>query len=94
MHKKKKFDIVFVLYEGNIHIVIKKQPRRFIMAITKEYVLKALNEGRVTCNFKGGASSIDPQKAREFLLKNLDRTFDSRYEVDLSFEQKYAKQLD
>lgn len=63
------------------------------MAITKEYVLTALNEGRVTCNFKGGASSIDPEKAREFLLNNLDRSFNPAYAVDLSFEQKYADKL-
>lgn len=63
------------------------------MAITKETVIKALNEGRVTCNFKGGALAINPEKAREFLLNNLDRSFDPMYAVDLSFEKKYAAKL-
>ena len=64
------------------------------MAMTKEDVIEALNEGRVTCNFKGGSEAINPQKAREFFLKNLDRSFNPTYDVDLSFEQKYANLLD
>ena len=59
------------------------------MALTKEEIIEALNEGRITCNVSGTAP-ISPQKAREFLLANLDRLFDPRYKVDLSFEEKHA----
>lgn len=61
------------------------------MAMTKEEVIAALNEGRVTCNFKGRlARMITPQKAREFFLDNIDRSFDPGYDVDLSVEREYA----
>jgi len=36
---------------------------------------------------------VTPQQARKFLLSNLDRIFDPKYEVDLSFEKKYAHLL-
>lgn len=62
------------------------------MSITKEEVLEALNEGRITCNVVGSAK-ITPMEARKLLLANLDRAFDPRYAVDLSFEDKYAHLL-
>ena len=60
--------------------------------LTKEEVIEAVNEGRVTCNTSGTAK-ISCQKAREFLFANLDRVFDPKYKVDLSFEDKYAHLL-
>ena len=60
--------------------------------LTKKEVLEALEEGRVTCNISGSAN-ITPQEARKLLLANLDRAFDPRYAVDLSFEDKYAHLL-
>lgn len=62
------------------------------MPITKEEIVEAINEGRVTCNIHGNAK-ISPQQAREFLLANFDRSFDPKYKVDLSFEDKYAHML-
>lgn len=62
------------------------------MPMTKEEIIEAINEGRVTCNISGNAK-ISPQQARELLLANLDRFFDPKYKVDLSFEDKYAHML-
>ena len=63
------------------------------MMITKEEILEALREGRVSCNLKGADSSFGPREAGKFLVKNLDRVFDPRYKVDLSFEKTYANML-
>ena len=63
------------------------------MTITKEEILEALKEGRVSCNLKGADSSFGPREAGDFLVKNLDRVFDPNYHVDLSFEDKYAEML-
>lgn len=63
------------------------------MTITKEEVMAALDAGRVTCNLKGNVASFGPQKARDFLVKNLDQILDPESRVDLSFERKYSDLL-
>lgn len=63
------------------------------MDITKDEILEALKEGRITCNLKGDVDSFTPQDARDLLLSNIDRFFDPKYNIDLSFEDKYSNLL-
>ena len=63
------------------------------MAITREEIIDALRDGRVSCNLKGDDASFGPREAGDFLIKNLDRVFDPKYRVDLSFEKKYEHML-
>ena len=63
------------------------------MDITKDEILEALQEGRITCNLKGDIASFTPQDARDLLLSNIDRFFDPKYDIDLSFEDKHADLL-
>ena len=63
------------------------------MDITKDEILEALKEGRITCNLKGDVDSFTPQDARDLLLSNIDRFFDPKYNIDLSFEDKYYNLL-
>ena len=63
------------------------------MVITKDEILEALKEGRITCNLKGDVDSFTPQDARDLLLSNIDRFFDPKYNIDLSFEDKYSNLL-
>ena len=63
------------------------------MAITREEIIDALRDGRVSCKIKGDDTSFGPREAGDFLVKNLDRIFDPKYRADLSFEKKYEHML-
>lgn len=80
---------------GNVDAARESASERKVatMTITKEEVMEALDAGRVTCNLKGNVASFSPQKAREFLVENLDQILDPASRVDLSFERKYSDLL-
>lgn len=86
---------LIVAKDGNLDAARESASERKVVAmmITKEEVMEALNAGRVTCNLKGNVSSFSPQKARDFLLDNLDQILGQDSRVDLSFEKRYEDML-
>ena len=59
--------------------------------ITKDDILRALNEGNVSCNLKGDAKSFDPKTFYGSIANHLDTILANQ--VDISFEKDLDEYL-